>query len=375
MKLLIALDSFKGTMSALEACETVKEGMMRSRPGWSYDLLPAADGGEGTAAALAEACDGEKCIVPNVVGPLPEMRVQADYVYIPSTHISVVEMASASGLPLLKSGQKDPLRATTFGTGECLQNAFDKGSEQILLTLGGSATVDGGTGAAHALGWKFLNKHGHEIPEGGEALLKLHEIVPPNHLDSFPLVKALCDVDNPLCGPNGAAHVYGPQKGATPDNVKVLDEALNNLAACIKKDLGKDVLNLPGAGAAGGFGAGACAFLNAELVPGFDAVAEASGLDEKMKNVDWVVTGEGRFDSQSLQGKVVSGMLKYAAAHNVKTAVLAGSLQLEKQLWQAAGIAIALSTTPKGMSDMEAIPQGQKLLLETAQRLTLLLEK
>jgi len=308
MRILVALDSFKGTLSATSACELVAAALVEGRPSWQVSVLPMADGGEGTADALAAACDGRLIAVENVVGPLPDMRVTAQFAWLPGARTAVVEMARASGLPHLTERQRNPMLTTTYGTGQLLDAAVRRGAERVLLTLGGSATVDGGTGAARALGWRFLDERGRGVPAGGRGLERIRRIEPPASGSAAPEVQALCDVDNPLCGPRGAAAVYGPQKGATPQMVTVLEAGLRNLASCVRRDLGRDVLDLPGAGAAGGFGAGAVAFFGARLAPGVEAVAEACGLRQALRGVDWVVTGEGRLDEQSLQGKVVCGV-------------------------------------------------------------------
>jgi glycerate kinase len=278
-------------------------------------------------------------------------------------------MAQASGLPLLTVGQRDPLRTTTLGTGQLLDAAARLGPAKILLGLGGSATVDGGTGAARALGWCFLDRHGRALPWGGGALARLSRIVRPTPPLALPPVEALCDVRNPLCGPQGAAAVFGPQKGATPEMVVRLDEGLANLAECIRRDLGMDVSHLPGSGAAGGFGAGAVAFLGARIVPGIDTIAAVAGLPEALRAADWVVTGEGCLDSQSLQGKVVSGVLGLALSARVRVAVLAGRVRLTPGQWRAAGIQSAVAAAPTSVSEAEAMAHATELLAGAAGRL------
>jgi glycerate kinase len=349
MKILLTFDSFKGNLSAREVCEMVREGIHSVRADVETVILPMADGGEGTAEALMSALGGE-WIPRTVTGPLPAMKVAAGFAWLPKTKVAVVEMATASGLPLLKPEERDPMHATTYGTGELINAAVEKGAEKILLTVGGSATVDGGVGAAEALGWVF--------PMSGK-------LEPPENLQ-LPEIDVLCDVTNPLCGPNGAAQVYGPQKGATPEMVKKLDSNLWKLSEQVFQWLEKDIRDVPGAGAAGGLAFGAVAFMNGTLVPGIDAVMQTVGLANALRGADWVLTGEGRFDSQSLQGKVVDGVQRLAAGAGVKTGVIAGCILLSEDEWRAAGVSFAQSLQSEGMSTEESIRRSRELLFEAA---------
>lgn len=282
--------------------------------------------------------------------------------------MAVVEMASASGLALLKPEQRDPLTTTTFGTGELIGDLVMRGARRILLGVGGSATVDGGVGAAMALGWRFLDAQGRPVGFGGGELEKIERMAPPSDL-RLPVIEVVCDVDNPLCGERGAAYVFGPQKGATPEMVKQLDAGLRHLVELVKTQLGKDIANVPGAGAAGGLAFGALAFMDAKLIPGVEAVAEAIGLDAELSDADWVITGEGCFDEQSLRGKVVSGVTKLARKHAVKVAVIAGSVQVPENVWRREGIKVALSAMEPGMKLDEAMASAEKLLASSAQQL------
>lgn len=348
MKVVLAFDSFKGNLSAREVCEIARDGILSVRPDAQTVILPMADGGEGTAEAMMSALGGE-WIPMTVIGPLRHMQVEAGYAWLVESKTAVVEMAVASGLPLLKPDERDPINATTFGTGELIKAAAEKGAEKILLTLGGSATVDGGVGAAEALGWKF--------PKSGN-------IEPPQNL-KLPEIEVLCDVTNPLCGPNGAAHVYGPQKGATPEQVEFLDSKLWKLSEKVFQCLELDARDLPGAGAAGGLAFGAVAFMGGQLVPGVDAVMDVIGLPDALDGADWVLTGEGKFDSQSVQGKVVDGVQRVAAAHGAKTGVIAGCVRLSEEEWRKAGVDWVGSLQPEGMSTEESIARSRELLFET----------
>lgn len=389
MKIVVAMDSFKDSVSAMKACDIVAAAIRSQMPDAIVVAKPMADGGEGTAATLMAAAGGQWMPV-EVMGPLPEMRVNAGYVWLPATRTVVVEMATASGLPLLKPDQYNPLKTTTYGTGQLIQAAINRGAEQILLAIGGSATVDGGVGAATALGWRFLKTDGNEISLGGGQLSEIDQILPPSGEGSDPwpvtrdpkdepratshesldrrpgAVKVLCDVDNPLCGEHGAARVYGPQKGATPQMVGILDANLSHLAARVKDQLGENIKDLPGSGAAGGLAAGAVAFLDARLVSGVDEVIAQNGLREVLADADWVITGEGRFDTQSLRGKVVSGVARAAREAGAKVAVLAGQVLLPPELCRRSNIEIALPLMAGSMTVEHAIAHTESLLAETA---------
>jgi glycerate 2-kinase len=369
MKIVLAFDSFKGNLSAREVCGVAADGIRSVRPEVETVILPMADGGEGTAEAMMSSLGGE-WIPLTVTGPLPHMRVEAGYAWLPESKTAVVEMAAASGLPLLEPDQYDPLRATTYGTGDLIRAATEKGAEKILLTLGGSATVDGGVGAAEALGWRFWDEKGRPTPACGHPSVggdfpMVEKIEPPENL-VLPEIEVLCDVTNPLCGPKGAAQVYGPQKGATPEMVKALDARLSGLAESIFRCLGKEVRDLPGAGAAGGLAAGAVAFMNGKLVRGVDAVMETIGLADALRGAGWVLTGEGKFDSQSVQGKVVDGVARLAGQAGAKTFVIAGCVCLAEAEWRAAGVERVVTLQPGGMSPEESIRCSRELLFDAA---------
>ncbi len=372
MKIVVAMDSFKGSMSAMKACDIVAATIRSAMPDAIVVTKPMADGGEGTAVTLMAAAGG-RWVPVETMGPLPEMRVDAGYVWLPATRTAVVEMAVTSGLPLLRPDQYNPLKTTTYGTGELIKAAIEHGAEQVLLAIGGSATVDGGVGAAMALGWRFLKEDGQEIGLGGGQLSEIDQIIPPVETQNFaspPQVKVLCDVDNPLCGEHGAARVYGPQKGATPQMVTILDANLLHLAERIKDQLGQTIKDLPGAGAAGGLAAGAVAFLDGRLVSGVDEVIAQNRLREELADADWVITGEGRFDNQSLRGKVVSGVARAARDVGGRVAVIAGQVLLPPEVYTRAGIEIALPCMADSMTLDYAIANGETLLAESAGKFT-----
>ncbi len=348
MRIVVATDSFKGSLDAQTSSRIIADAVRSARPGVETIVKPMADGGEGTAAAMMSALGGE-WIPARVMGPLPEMQVEAGFAWFPATRMALVEMAAASGLTLLRRDQLNPLLATTYGTGQLMDAAFRRGARRLLLAVGGSATVDGGAGAASALGWRFVDAGGRDVPLGGGHLLEIERITPPEG-GTFPPVEVLCDVKNPLCGDNGAARVFGPQKGATPQMVERLDAGLTHLASLVRATLGKEIGDVPAGGAAGGLAAGAMAFVNAALESGIERIIEVSGLARDLRNAGWVVTGEGSFDGQSLQGKVVSGVIDAARRERVRVVVIAGLVQLAEGDWRAAGVEWAVPLARPGMS-------------------------
>jgi glycerate kinase len=351
----------------VQACAAVARGILGVRPDVEIIERPMADGGEGTARTLIAAVGGE-WVEERVMGPLPAMMIDAGYAWLPAAGPgALVEMAQASGLALLTDDQLDPLQTTTYGTGELLRAAVERGAERLWLAVGGSATVDGGVGAAMALGWVFRDRAGRGIGYGGGELARIESIVPPTQID-LPPVEVLCDVDNPLCGERGAAAVFGPQKGATPETVERLDRGLAHLADVVERDLGQEIRDLPGAGAAGGLAAGGVAFINATLVSGIEAVIKASHLEENLATADWVVTGEGRLDEQSLAGKVVSGISKLAGQSGTKVAVLAGSVELSPEQISSSGITAIEAARPEGMPLETALADSEPLLIAAARR-------
>lgn len=362
MKIVVALDSFKHSMTAAQACAAVSDELHRLIPSATILQRPMADGGEGTARTMINALGGE-WIERTVTGPLPEMKVQAGFAWFEQSRTALVEMASASGLELLSADQRNPLKTTTYGTGELIKAALEYRPDEILLAVGGSATVDGGVGAATALGWKFLDADGKPIGLGGGQLSNLEVIHTPENLN-LPPVRVFCDVNNPLCGDLGAARIYGPQKGATPEMVAQLDAGLSRLGQAVLKQFGTDILNLPGAGAAGGLSAGAVAFMSATLTSGIDAIIELYRLHDELSDAAWIITGEGCFDEQSLYGKVVSGVMKAAAGTKAKIAVLAGQVRIGPEVYQKAGVAVAMACKPENMAVEQAIQSGEMLLCE-----------
>lgn len=326
MKIVIAPDSYKESLSALDVACAIEAGFREIYPDAEYVKIPVADGGEGTVEAMVAATQG--LVIPvKVTGPLGE-PVAGFYGVSGDEQCAFIEMAAASGLELLSPAQRNPLKTTSWGTGELIRHALDLGVRRIIIGLGGSATNDGGAGMVQALGAKLLTDEHQHIGQGGAELAALMKI-DISELDSRLAdcqIDVACDVTNPLTGEEGASAVFGPQKGATPEMVTNLDHALAHYAACIKQDLGIDVLSLEGGGAAGGMGAALFAFCGAKLRPGIDIVTEALHLDTLVADANLVITGEGRMDSQTIHGKVPVGVARVAKRYHIPVIGIAGSL-------------------------------------------------
>lgn len=326
MKFILAPDSFKESMSAKEAAEAMERGIKKIFPDANCLIVPMADGGEGTVQSLVDATRGQ-IIKERVTGPLAN-EVEAEFGILGDKETGIIEMASASGLMLVPPEQRNPLITTTYGTGELIKKALDLGVKKFIIGIGGSATNDGGAGMLQALGAKLLDSNGKELPFGGGALSKLDKIDLTNfdnrieHIE----VKVACDVNNPLTGDNGASRIFGPQKGADEETVKLLDKNLHHFSNIIKKTNGKDIEFYPGAGAAGGLGAGLLAFLDAELKKGVDLIIDEINLKDKVKGADYVFTGEGSIDFQTKFGKTPIGVAKVGRAANANVIAFAGRI-------------------------------------------------
>src|SRR5213080_3312270 len=372
MRIVVAPNAFKGSLSALAAAKAIGDGVRLADPDADLTLVPIADGGDGTVDALVAGADGHHRVL-RVRGPLTD-PVDADYGVIDGGKTAVIEMAKAAGLALLPQDKRDPRVTTTYGVGELLQHAYDGGARHFIVGIGGSATNDGGAGMAQALGYHLLDAQGHELPPGGLALQNLARIhvggVHANWTDAQ--VDVACDVTNPLTGPSGASAVYGPQKGATPEMVAELDAALKHLAEIIRRDLRVDVEPLPGAGAAGGLGAGLVAFTGARLRPGAEMVMEAIRLDDRIKGADLVMTGEGRLDSQTARfGKGPAVVARHARNAGIPVVGLAGGIADEAELRLLFDGLEATVVEPCTLED--AIAQAGPLLLRAANRVMRLL--
>ncbi|MNO13064.1 Glycerate 2-kinase [compost metagenome] len=323
---VLAPDSFKESMTAKEVCIAMEKGLRKIYPSAKYIHVPMADGGEGTVQSLVDASGGE-IHSKEVTGPLGQ-KVTAKYGILGGGQTAAIEMASASGIHLVTKETRNPLITTTYGTGELIRECLDRGIRRIIIGIGGSATNDGGTGMAEALGARFLDEAGNELPRGGGSLDRLASIDTTALDDRLQHVQMIvaCDVTNPLCGESGASRVFGPQKGATPEMVQTLDTNLAHYAEIVKQQLHKDVRDLPGAGAAGGLGAGLLIFTQAVLQKGIEMVIEYTGLKDKLAGADIVFTGEGGIDSQTRFGKTPYGVARAAQASGQKVIAVAGYL-------------------------------------------------
>ncbi|RED07188.1 glycerate kinase [Ectopseudomonas oleovorans] len=366
MKIVIAPDSFKESLSAAGVASALARGLCQALPEAEVIECPLGDGGEGTLDAVLAATGGE-VREARVTGPLGEL-VTARWGWLAEQRTAFVEMASASGLELVPRARRDVRVATSHGTGELLRAALDAGAERLVLAIGGSATNDGGAGVLQALGVRLLDGQGQALAPGGAALASLASL---DLTDLHPRLAAVevviaADVDNPLCGPQGASQIFGPQKGASPEQVRELDAALAHFATVTAATLGRDVSEQPGAGAAGGVGFAALAFLQATFRPGIEVVAELVGLEEALQDADLAVTGEGRLDGQTLRGKTPAGVLRLAQRHGVPVVAVAGSLGEGYDALYQQGLAAAFSLVPGPLSLEEALAQAEGLLERTA---------
>lgn len=366
MKIVTAPNAFKGSLTATEAAIAMEAGIRRILPDSEVVQVPVADGGDGLVDVAVEALNGEMRSL-TVTGPR-NSPVEANYCYVKSMDLVTVEMALASGLALLPDDLQDPTLTTTFGTGELIKVGLDLGVSRINVGIGGSATNDGGIGMAQALGVRFLDKDGRELPGIGGSLASIAKIdfsgLDPRIKETT--IEAVCDVENPLYGPKGAAFVYGPQKGASPEQVNELDKGLKNLAGLIQKDMGIDVANMPGSGAAGGLGGGLHAFLGAKLCKGIDLIFDLVGLPEKLSGADLALTGEGQIDFQTVFGKAPGGVGAAAKAQGIPCFAIAGSIGKELGDLHDSGINAVFSLCPGPMT----LKESMKLSKENITRVT-----
>ena len=376
MYIVVAPQSLKGSLDAQEVGQAIAEGIRRVWSNADIRVVPVADGGEGTVQALVAATGG-KVMRVLVTGPLVE-QVVANYGMLggDQSETAVIEMATAAGLPLVPPGQRDPRKTTTRGVGEMMQAAMAAGAKRLLIGIGGSATNDGGAGMAQALGVQLLDDQGNELPVGGAALAHLARIdvtnLDPRLKDME--IQVASDVTNPLCGPEGATAVYGPQKGATPEMVRELDAALAHYGELLRRDVGADVMNAPGAGAAGGLGAGLLAFAHAHLVPGAHLVLKTLDFATTIKGAALVLTAEGRLDSQTAYGKAVGAVAQTAKAAGAWVVALAGSVTADDAALAKMGIVAALSICNGPMALDESMRQARPLLADAAERAARLIE-
>ncbi|KRA06350.1 glycerate kinase [Pseudomonas synxantha] len=366
MKIIIAPDSFKDSLSAAGTAQAIAEGLAQVWPDAQLVECPMADGGEGTVDAVLAACNGQ-LRRQLVQGPLG-VTVEARWGWLADSHTAMIEMAEASGLQLVAPEQRDACSSTTYGTGELIRAALDAGAQRIILAIGGSATNDGGAGAMQALGVQLLDAASQPLPPGGLALTRLSHISLESLDPRLAQVRfeIAADVNNPLCGPHGASAIFGPQKGASPEQVAQLDAALGHFADHCAQVLANDVRDQPGSGAAGGLGFAAKAFLGARFRPGVEVVAELVGLDDAVRGADLVITGEGRFDAQTLRGKTPFGVARVAQRHGVPVIVIAGTLGDGYEQMYAHGVDAAFALPSGPMSLEQACSEAPRLLRERA---------
>lgn len=364
MNLLIATDKFKDALDAPEVCLAIERGIRQVMPSATVRSFLLADGGEGTARILALHSGGQE-VTCQVKDPLFR-PVEAAYGLSGDGKTAFIEMAQASGLHRLKPEERNPLHTSSFGTGELIADALRRGVQKIVLGIGGSATNDAGMGMAAALGYAFPDEASQLLEPVGGNLSKVHRI--EGEWPAAIEVEVLCDVDNPLYGPKGAAQVYGPQKGATPEVVKVLDAGLKHFARVLETHTGKALADVPGAGAAGGLGAGAMAFLNARLLPGIETIMAYTEFEAALKGVDLIVTGEGKIDGQTSSGKLISGIARKAAAHNIPVLAFCGALEASAAEVRALGLMAAFPILAQPQSLEEALRHTAVNLEQTAAR-------
>jgi glycerate kinase len=367
VRILIAPDKFKGALNAREIADNIAKGLRDALPDAEIEIVPMADGGEGTAEAICEARGGSwlKREAHDPIG----REIQARYAWIEGGKLAVMEMSEAAGMRRLSENERDPMCATTFGVGEMILDAANRGANEIIIGLGGSATNDGGFGMARALGFRFDYKHEQEQKKNRECvtdLLDLARIEKPQDL-RLPKIIAAVDVRNPLLGENGATRVFGPQKGASKDDLNVLEQALTRLADVVAGDLNVDCRDKPGAGAAGGLGFGLMSFCSATIQPGFDVVAEAVGLESKMKEVDVVITGEGSLDRQTLEGKTPAGVARLARKLGKKVFAIVGRASEDREVREIFdGV---YQNARLSMSEKDNMERAGELLRENAREL------
>ena len=362
MRILIAPDKFKGSLTSEQVAKIITAGLREVLPDAVIEMMPIADGGEGTASAISQALGGEKMICPahDAIG----REIEAEYFWLADRATAVIEMSAAAGLWRIAPEERDLLRADTFGVGEMLREAVGRGAKEILIGLGGSATNDGGFGMAQALGFRFLgNEHDIETPA---VLLNLTQIKKPAQPIPVTIIAAV-DVRNPLLGPRGATRTFGPQKGGTPEQLEILENGLTRLADVVTSDLGHDFRDTPGAGAAGGLGFGLLSFCGARIRSGFDVVSEFIGLSAAIANADVVITGEGRLDEQSLEGKAPTGVARLAREAGKRVFAIAGSAS-DAPAAQALFEAVLVLARPP-VTATESIARAPQLLQERAREL------
>jgi glycerate 2-kinase len=363
MKIFIAPDKFKGSLTSFEVCHAIAEGIRHADETAMIFLFPMADGGDGFAEVMKHYLQ-TSTIDCTTVDPLGR-NIRVSYQWNSKRKMAIIEMAVASGLVLLKQKERDPLKTSAYGTGLLIKDAIDKGAGKIILGLGGSATNDAGTGILSALGFQFEDAGGKSVKACGENLLQVEKIIPPPFIPSVKFEIA-CDVQNILYGPQGAAYVYGPQKGADTRAVKLLDKGLKHFATILRRQTGKDIATIPGTGAAGGIAAGLMGFFDVELKKGIDLVIDASGIKKEIGDSDLLITGEGRIDEQSLEGKVINELSLLAHQHKVAVAAFCGITEAGDSVIKQLGLQFIEGLVSSSVTREEAMKNAKQLLTDKA---------
>lgn len=371
MKVLIAIDSFKGSVSSIQASMAIAEGIRKANPAAEVAAVPLADGGEGTVECLVHSTSGQ-LISHTVTGPLGE-PVKSTYGVLGDKQTAVIEVAAACGLPLVSENKRNPELTTTFGVGELIKDAIFRGCREFIIGLGGSATNDAGVGMLQALGFQFKDRGGNEVGFGGRVLQEVQFIDTSKSLEELKdcTFRIACDVNNPLFGPDGAAFIFAPQKGADVEMVQRLDTGLQHFAKRVQEKLGKDIHSFSGAGAAGGLGGAFSGFLQGILQPGIDLILKQMNIEEKMQDIDFVITGEGKLDAQTSMGKAPSGVAMVAASRGIPVIALSGSVSEDAAALHSSGITSYFSILEAPHSLEEAMDAERTLrnLYRTAEQL------
>ncbi len=371
MKIIIAPDKFKGSLTSIEACNAIKSGILEADNNIELLLFPMADGGDGFAAVLKYYLHTETQFV-KTTDPIGR-NIPATYEWNKNDLTAIIELASASGLVILKKEEQNPLVTSTFGTGLLIIDAVKKGANKIILGIGGSATNDAGAGILSAMGFKFLDNRDNVLKPTGENLIRVEKIVCPAFLPPVK-IEIGCDVNNPLYGPQGAAYIFSPQKGAAAKDVKTLDNGLKHFSKIIEKQTGKDISAIPGTGAAGGIAAGLMTFLDVSLLEGTSLILNASGIEKFINGVDLIITGEGKLDQQSFGGKTISAITSMAKEKNIPVAALCGKLELKETEWNKLGLSAAIGIMDTSISEEESMRMARVLIKEKAKSILPLLK-
>lgn len=369
--IVIAPDKFKGSLTSIEACNAIKEGILEAENNIELLLFPMADGGDGFAEVMKYYLHTETQFAVTV-DPLGRI-ISTSYEWNKKDLVAIIELASSSGLAILKKEERNPLVTSTFGTGMLILDAINLGAKKIILGIGGSATNDAGIGILAAMGFKILDEDDNILKPSGENLFLIKKIVPPAFLSSVK-IEIACDVINTLHGPEGAAYIFSPQKGATREQVKKLDNGLRHFSKIIEQETGKNLSGIPGAGAAGGIAAGLMAYLNVSLVKGTELIINASSIKKFIDDADFIITGEGKLDTQSFGGKTISAITSIAKEKNIPVAALCGRLELTEAEWRQLGLSIAVEISDASIQEEESIRMAMALLKDKAKSIMPLLK-